>query len=70
MTVLSTHALSLSFGDKEILNDISFSLNEGDRLGDAGRQPRNMVCRKSRIVDQRSCFDPLYTYAFSWQQRR
>ena len=36
MTVISTHALSLSFGDKEILNDISFSLNEGDRLGIVG----------------------------------
>ena len=36
MTVLSTHALSLSFGDKEILSDISFSLNEGDKLGIVG----------------------------------
>ena len=36
MTVLSTHSLSLSFGDKEILKDISFSLNEGDRLGVVG----------------------------------
>lgn len=36
MTVLSTHALALSFGDKEILTDISFSLNEGDRLGVVG----------------------------------
>ena len=36
MTVLSTHALALSFGDKEILKDISFSLNEGDRLGVVG----------------------------------
>ena len=36
MTVLSTHALSLSFGDREILKDISFSLNEGDKLGVVG----------------------------------
>lgn len=36
MTVLSTHALALSFGDKEIIKDISFSLNEGDRLGVVG----------------------------------
>lgn len=36
MTVLSTHALSLSFGDKEILKNISFSLNEGDKLGVVG----------------------------------
>ncbi|MBE6655632.1 MAG: ATP-binding cassette domain-containing protein [Ruminococcaceae bacterium] len=36
MTVLSTHDLSLSFGEKEILKNISFSLNEGDRLGVVG----------------------------------
>ncbi len=36
MTVLSTHDLSLSFGDKEILKNISFSLNEGDKLGVVG----------------------------------
>ena len=36
MTVLGTHALSLSFGDKDILKNISFSLNEGDKLGVVG----------------------------------
>ena len=36
MTVISTHELSLSFGDREILNQISFSLNEGDKLGVIG----------------------------------
>ena len=36
MTVLSTHALSLSFGDRDILTDVSFSLNEGDKLGVVG----------------------------------
>lgn len=36
MTVISTHALSLAFGDKEILNDVSFALNEGDKLGIVG----------------------------------
>ena len=36
MTVISTHNLSLAFGDKEILKDIGFSLNEGDRLGVVG----------------------------------
>ncbi len=36
MTVISTHELSLAFGDKEILNHISFSLNEGDKLGVVG----------------------------------
>ena len=36
MTVLSTHELSLSFGDRTILNKISFSLNEGDKLGVVG----------------------------------
>ena len=36
MTVLSTHNLSLSFGDKVILDNVSFSLNEGDRLGIVG----------------------------------
>ena len=36
MTVISTHALSLAFGDKEILNDVSFSLNVGDKLGIVG----------------------------------
>ena len=36
MTVISTHSLSLSFGDKIILDNVSFSLNEGDRLGIVG----------------------------------
>ena len=36
MTVISTHNLSLAFGDKEILKGIGFSLNEGDRLGVVG----------------------------------
>ena len=36
MIVLSASHLSFSVGDKEILNDISFALNEGDRLGIIG----------------------------------
>ena len=36
MTVISTHNLSLSFGDKIILENIGFSLNEGDKLGIVG----------------------------------
>ncbi len=36
MTILSTHGLSLSFGDKDILKNISFSLNEGEKLGIVG----------------------------------
>ncbi len=36
MTVLSVSELSLSFGYHDILKDISFSLNEGDRLGVIG----------------------------------
>ena len=36
MIVLSTHALSFSVGDKDILTDIGFSLNEGDKLGVVG----------------------------------
>ena len=36
MTVLSTHNLSLSFGDKVILDNVGFSLNEGDKLGIVG----------------------------------
>ncbi len=36
MIVLSASHLSFSVGDREILNDISFSLNEGDRLGIIG----------------------------------
>ncbi len=36
MVILSTSDLSLSFGGKEILQHISFSVNEGDRLGIIG----------------------------------
>ena len=36
MTVLSVSDLSLSFGDHAVLSDVSFSLNEGDRLGVIG----------------------------------
>ena len=32
MIVISTSNLSLSFGAEPILEDITFSLNEGDRL--------------------------------------
>ena len=36
MTVLSVSDLSLSFGDHAVLSGVSFSLNEGDRLGIIG----------------------------------
>jgi ATP-binding cassette subfamily F protein 3 len=36
MTVFSCNGLSLSFGMDEILHDVSFSLNEGDKLGIVG----------------------------------
>ncbi len=36
MIILSASELSLSFGDTEILNDVSFSVNEGDKLGIIG----------------------------------
>ena len=36
MTVLSASGLTLSFGDEVIFRDISFSVNEGDRLGIIG----------------------------------
>ena len=36
MTVLSASGLSLSFGDEVIFRDVSFSVNEGDRLGIIG----------------------------------
>ena len=36
MTVISVSALSLSFGDKDILKNVGFSLNEGDKLGIVG----------------------------------
>ena len=36
VTVLSVSDLSLSFGDHAVLSDVSFSLNEGDRLGVIG----------------------------------
>ena len=36
MTVISVSNLSLSFGSKEILKNISFALNENDRLGVIG----------------------------------
>lgn len=36
MTILNSDNISLSFGDKIILENISFGLNEGDRLGIVG----------------------------------
>ena len=36
MIVFSCNGLSLSFGVDEILNGVSFSLNEGDKLGIVG----------------------------------
>lgn len=36
MIVLSATGLSLSFGDDPVLSDVSFSVNEGDRLGIVG----------------------------------
>ena len=36
MTVLSASGLTLSFGDEVIFRDVSFSVNEGDRLGIIG----------------------------------
>ncbi len=36
MTVLSASGLTLSFGDEVIFSDVSFSVNEGDRLGIIG----------------------------------
>ncbi len=36
MTVISVSSLSLSFGDKDILKNVGFSLNEGDKLGIVG----------------------------------
>ena len=36
MTILTVSSVSLSYGTDEILNDISFSVNEGERLGVIG----------------------------------
>ena len=36
MTVISVNNISLAFGTNEILRDISFSLNENDKLGIIG----------------------------------
>ena len=36
MTVLSASGLTLSFGDEVIFRDVTFSVNEGDRLGIIG----------------------------------
>ena len=36
MIILSASELSLSFGDTEILQNVSFSVNEGDKLGIIG----------------------------------
>lgn len=36
MIILSTSALTLSFGGRTVLSDISFAVNEGDRLGIIG----------------------------------
>ena len=37
MTILSVSNVSLAFGTDVILEDISFSVNEGDRVGVVGR---------------------------------
>ena len=36
MTILSTQGISLAYGDDVILSDVSFSINEGDKLGIVG----------------------------------
>ena len=37
MTILSASGISLSFGAETILEDVSFAINEGDRVGVVGR---------------------------------
>jgi len=37
MTILSASGISLAFGTEVILEDVSFSINEGDRVGVVGR---------------------------------
>lgn len=46
MTVISINGVSLSFGDKTLFEDVSFSLNENDRLGIVG--PNG--CGKSSLL--------------------
>ena len=46
MTILSVNDISLSFGPKEILKDVSFALNENDRLGIVGSNG----CGKSTLL--------------------
>ena len=46
MTILSVNGLSLSFGPKDILKDVSFALNENDRLGIVGANG----CGKSTLL--------------------
>ena len=36
MTILTVSSVSLAYGTDEILNDISFTVNEGERLGVIG----------------------------------
>ncbi len=45
MIALSTENISLSFGTKKVLSDVSFSVNEGDRLGIIGENG----CGKSTL---------------------
>lgn len=46
MTIISVNGLSLSFGPKDILKDVSFALNENDRLGIVGSNG----CGKSTLL--------------------
>lgn len=46
MTIISVNELSLSFGPKDVLKNISFSLNSGDRLGIVGSNG----CGKSTLL--------------------
>ena len=46
MTILSVNGLSLSFGPKDILKEVSFALNENDRLGIVGANG----CGKSTLL--------------------
>ena len=46
MTIISVNDLSLSFGPKDILKNVSFALNENDRLGIVGSNG----CGKSTLL--------------------
>ena len=53
MTILSVNGLSLSFGPKDILKDVSFALNENDRLGIVGANG----CGKSTLLSRQDRAD-------------